>query len=215
MALDTKRRLQDCPLVIFIAYAVGPTAEEKGYSKWLRDVDMPFFNAIPGTLHYANWRLQSVNLGAPPVWDYFDFQGLVSEADLKRVWFNPDLDHFRSEWLRLWGYGNQKPPPVIAHSYAMRLVGSSPDHQTDDTLMLSGGTGPPPSADADLIYQVDGVLHKHFGGGATSEVWQTPASDNNPLGLDWLAVQYGSDRQPLKGASFAAQSTLIAAPDRD
>ena len=32
MTLDTKRKLIDCPLVIFIAYAVGPTAEEKGYS---------------------------------------------------------------------------------------------------------------------------------------------------------------------------------------
>jgi len=176
---------------------------------------MPFFNAIPGTLHYANWRLRTCEVGKPTVWDYFDFQGLVAEDDLKRVWFSPDLDHFRSEWLRLWGYGQGETPPAIAHSYVMRPVAKSPGHQTSDTLMLSGGMGQPPDAEADLVYRVDGVLHKHFGAGSGTGDWHTPASDFNPLGLDWLAVQYGSDRQPLKGATFAAEAGLIAAPDRD
>lgn len=215
MIADPTRRLEDCPLVVFIAYAVGPTAEDNGYSEWLRKVDMPFFNGIPGTLHYANWRLRSLEVGEPTVWDYFDFQGLVSEDDLERVWFNPDLDQFRSEWLRLWGYGRQKTPPAIAHSYVMRPVYCSAGHQTDDTLMLSCGTGSPPDAEADLIYRVDGVLHKHFGAGAGKGDWQTPACDFNPLGLDWLAVQYGSGRKPMKGATFAAEAALIAAPDRD
>lgn len=215
MIPDPTRRLEDCPLVVFIAYAVGPTAEEKGYSDWLRNVDMPFFNAIPGTLHYANWRLISLEVGEPTVWDYFDFQGLVCENDLERVWFNPDLDHFRSEWLRLWGYGHGETPPAIAHSYVMRPLAKSPGHRTDDKLMLSGGIGQPPDAHADLVYRVDGVLHKHFGSGAGNGDWQAPASDFNPLELDWLAVQYGSGGQPLKGATFAAKATLIAAPDRD
>jgi hypothetical protein len=215
MTPDPTRCLDDCPLVIFIAYAVGPTAEEQGYSDWLRKVDMPFFNAIPGTLHYANWRLRSLEMGESRDWNYFDFQGLVTEDDLERVWFNPDLDHFRSEWLRLWGYGREETPPAIAHSYVMRMVARSPGHHTDETLMLSGGIGQTPDFEADLCYRVEGVLHKHFGTGSVTGDWQTPASDLNPLGLDWLAVQYGSGRQPVAGATFAAEATLIAAPDRD
>ena len=67
------------PAVIFIAYTIPPDAEARGYAPWLREVDMPFFNAIPGTRHYANWRLTEVQTAPAPVWDWFDFQGLAAE----------------------------------------------------------------------------------------------------------------------------------------
>lgn len=60
MIPEPDRKLENCPLVIFIAYTVPARAEPEGYSDWLRRVDMPFFNAIPGTHHYANWRLRDV-----------------------------------------------------------------------------------------------------------------------------------------------------------
>jgi hypothetical protein len=102
---DPARRLDGCPLVIFIAYTIPDDAEARGYADWLRRVDMPFFNGIPGVHHYANWRLTEILAGAPPVWDWFDFQGLAAEDDLERVWFDPGLDDFRANWLKLWGYG--------------------------------------------------------------------------------------------------------------
>jgi hypothetical protein len=170
MIPDSARRIEDCPLVVFIAYTVPVRAELGGYSKWLQNVDMPFFNDIPGTLHYANWRLREIAKGKTPVWDYFDFQGLNAESDLERVWFNPDLDSFRTEWLRLWGYGQADAPPVLRHSYIMRPVARSNRYPKDTVLTLAGGTGAAPSLpDADLVWKIDGVLHKHFGGASDGQ----------------------------------------------
>ncbi|KMK64922.1 hypothetical protein [Puniceibacterium sp. IMCC21224] len=215
MTADPSRALEDCPLVIFIAYTVPASAEPGGYSDWLRRVDMPFFNAIPGTRHYANWRLRDVQQGAVPVWDYFDFQGLETEADLERVWFNPDLDAFRSEWLRLWGYGRAEAPPVLRHSYLMRPVFRTDRRPKDAVLTLAGGTGAAPSLpDADLVWQVEDVLHKHFGGSGQGASWKTPAFDANPLALDWLAVRHGVNQFATAPATLRVRADLIAAPDR-
>ncbi|EPX85102.1 hypothetical protein [Salipiger mucosus] len=203
--------LEHCPLVIFIAYTVPPDAEPRGYSQWLRDVDMPFFNAIPGTGHYANWRIGEMLEGGAPAWDYFDFQGLDSEEDLERVWFNPDLDGFRRNWLKLWGYGRGEAPPVLRHAYLMRRVGTvSPGRDT--RLTLSAGTGALPEGAGDVRWQVEGVLHKHFGG-ASDKAWLTPTSEGNPLGLDWMSAGYG-DAAPAAEATLACRAELIAAPDR-
>ena len=218
MTLDPARALEDCPLVIFIAYTVPARAEltrPEGYSDWLRRVDMPFFNAIPGTHHYANWRLREIRKGAAPVWDYFDFQGLKAENDLERVWFNPDLDAFRTEWLRLWGYGREKAPPVLRHSYVMRPVFRAERHPKDAVLTLAAGLGCAPTLqDADMVWKVEGVLHKHFGGSGDGGPWLTPAAQANPLGLDWLAVRHGDAPFDPAQATLVTQAYLIAAPDR-
>lgn len=205
--------LEDCPLVIFIAYTVPEDAEARGYSQWLRDVDMPFFNAIPGTGHYANWRVGETLAGPVQPWDYFDFQGVESEADLERVWFSPDLDEFRKGWLKLWGYGRAEAPPVLRHAYLMRRVGDT-SPRLDTGLTLSAGTGAMKGAPGHVRWQVEGVLHKHFGG-ASDKPWLTPVAEGNPLGFDWLSVTYGDDNHIAPGAEYACEATLIAAPDRD
>ena len=209
---DSVRTLEGCPLVVFIAYTIGPAAEANGYADWLRRVDMPFFNAIPGTRHYANWRLTGILSGQAPAWDWFDFQGLTDEEDLERVWFNPDLDEFRANWIRLWGYGSDAPPPVLRHSYVMRPVGQGRPAGGAVTATLSGGVGAPPApGSADLEFRVEATLRKHFGGRDETHPWRTSASEFNPLCLDWITVGWGSPR-PLPGASFAASAALIAAP---
>jgi hypothetical protein len=212
---DPARRLDGCPLVIFIAYTVAPEAQSNGYSDWLRRVDMPFFNAIPGVQHYANWRLGEVLTDPPPAWDWFDFQGLETEDDLERVWFDPGLDEFRANWIRLWGYGSASPPPVLRHAYVMRPVGDQRAAAGASTATLSGSMGaPPPDAGSvDLMFRVEKTLHKHFGGRNETRPWLTPASEFNPLELDWIGVGWGM-KPPPAAATFAATATLVAAPDR-
>lgn len=208
------RTLAECPAMIFIAYTVPGDAEARGYSPWLVSVDNPFFNAIPGTRHYANWRVTRMLHGAMPVWDYVDFQGLAARDDLERVWFNPDLDAFRAEWLRLWGYGARNPDPVLRHSYLTRRVFARPGLVPGPEMTLQGGTGPVPvGLAADLVFQVEGVLKKHFGqGGGRPDDWLTLAGAGNPLGLDWLAVTYGPGSEAVAG-DLAMQAVLIAEPD--
>jgi len=212
--------LEHCPLVIFIAYTVPPEAEENGYSDWLRRVDCPFFNDIPGTLHYANWRLTGAPEGTPLAWDYYDFQGLEREEDLQRVWFNPDLDHFRSEWLRLWGYGRGEPPPVLRHSYVMRPVVAPKPGRAKPFLGIAAGQGPVPAdLEADAVFRVEGVLRKHFAGsGERPADWHRPAAEGNPLGLDWMSLHYADSEAEIRAprhptATLRLASRLIAAPE--
>lgn len=211
---DPSRSLDGCPHVIFIAYTVSADTIARGYEAWLCEVDMPFFNAIPGTRHYANWRLTEVLRGEPQAWDWFDFQGLTSASDLEGVWFHPLLDAFRKGWLGLWGYGEGTPPPVLRHAYLMEPVGLQARDTTSQVATLSAGRGAPPKdATADAIYRVSGVLHKHFGGRDPERPWLSDAASYNPLGFDWIAVDWRV-APPVDGAEFAARAALVAAPDR-
>lgn len=208
---DAKARLlADCPAVIFIAYTVGDDAVARGYCPWLVKTDNPFFNAVPGVHHYANWRVDEVVKGGPLSWAWFDFQGLVSESDLERVWFNPDLDAFRKEWIRLWGYGKQEPPPVLRHAYLMRPTLQAMG-KPSATARLSGGTGVAP-AGADQVFVITDVLAKHFAGVGSAR-WKWPATEGNPLALDWLAVDYSPVASPAPARAEVVLSTsLVAAP---
>jgi hypothetical protein len=213
---DPARSLGSSPEVIFIVYCLPGDAEGRGYADWLRRIDMPFFNAIPGVQHYANWRVSEVLLGEPPIWDWFDFQGLTAAGALESVWFNPDLDEFRTNWVKLWGYGHSDPPPVLRHAYLMSRVA----HQAPETpwseALLAGGRGEPPGAPADapgFVWRIHTTLHKHFTGRDPSRPWQTPSDQFNPLGLDWIACLPAGAERPAE-ASFAARIKVVAAPDQ-
>ncbi|MFN6954114.1 MAG: hypothetical protein ACK4PG_04875 [Acetobacteraceae bacterium] len=198
------RRLGDAETCILLVYTLPATAMERGYEPWLRSTDNPFFNAIPGVHHYANWKLAPVPDGLG--WSHFDFMALQGESDLERVWFNPDLDAFRSGWIAKWGYATAKPTPVVAHGYLMRRVRDAGAAQ-QPVGRISGGTGTPP--DSDLAWRVERVLHKHYALGKV-ERWIWPVAEGNPLGLDWIGFDQGEG--PLRAATLAARAELMAAP---
>ena len=203
--MTQSRLLADSPAVLYIVYSPGADAEAKGYEPWLVTIDNPFFNAIPGIHHYANWKLERVLAGAPP-YTYFDFQGLVAEADLERVWFNPNLDRFRAEWVRLWGYGLTKPGPIQTNAYLMRPVTRSAGPQTRFAL-VTGGTGTPPT-EADIAWRVEETIRKHYAAASEGGPWRIPSQQDNPLGLDWLALTYGDNVDDLAAAHEAGAAAV-------
>jgi hypothetical protein len=208
------RTLESCPSVIFITYTPGPGERERGYEKWLREVDNPFFNGIPGIRHYANWQIERVLAGAPLGYAYFDFLGLEAASDLERVWFNSDLDRFRKEWVRLWGYEGAVPGPLFAYAFLMRPVQSS-GRQGTRFARISGGTGRAP-AGFDLAWQVEETVHKHFTGRSEGP-WRQSVATLNPLGLDWIGLTYreGGDGgpEPAEAERVAYTARLLASPD--
>ena len=206
----TSRPLADSPAVLLIVYSPGPGAEAAGYEAWLREIDNPFFNAIPGVHHYANWKIERVLHGAAPGYDWFDFQGLVQEADLERVWFNPDLDHFRTEWIRLWGYA-PSPHPAQRYAFLMEPVGPARG-VAQPWLRLTAGTGEPP-LDEDRSWRVTEAISKHFATGATSTDWRAPIAANNELGFDWLSITYAAEEESLV-KSYVAGSEVLAVTAR-
>ncbi len=209
------RLLADCPAVLFIVYTPGKEAVAKGYEPWLVSVDNPFFNAIPGVHHYANWKLDRTLHGTPPDYGYFDFQGLAAAADLERVWSNPDLDGFRTEWVRLWGYGAPTLSAAQSNVYLMQPTGTPRAVATGFACLLAGQGQPP--HDCDIAWMVTDTIRKHYAIGPAA-AWRVPASEDNPLGFDWVAVRYGEDFASLAAAyqpgseSLAVLASMIAAP---
>jgi hypothetical protein len=215
--MTLSRSLENCPSVLFIVYTPGPDAEAKGYEPWLIRVDNPFFNAIPGVRHYANWKIERVLAGIPP-YTWFDFQGLEATSDLERVWFNKDLDAFRTEWVRLWGYGAGKPPSVQTNAYLMQPV-QAPRGAPRSFALITGGRGEPP-ATMDLAWQVQETIRKHFSIDPAAGAWRVPIAQDNPLGADWIALTYGDSVTALaaayapSGEDFAFVARLVAAPEQ-
>ena len=213
----TDRLLAGSPAVLLIVYTPGPGAEAGGYEGWLQKVDNPFFNAIPGVHHYANWKIERVLHGDAPGYDYFDFQGLTHQSDLERVWFNPDLDHFRTEWIRKWGYGVGTPHPAQAYAFLMHPIGDA--HGTAQVFArITAGLGDPPR-NADRCWQISETIRKHFATGPATAEWRAPSVTHNPLGFDWIAITYGAGEPDLVASyhpgseSLAFVARLIAAPE--
>jgi len=202
------RRLSACGAVVLIVYTVPASAADRGYEGWLAAEDNPFFNRIPGIVHYANWKIDGVRTGAPPDWTHFDFQGLGGRPDLERVWFSPDLDRFRKGWIAKWGYGRPDVPPVFGHAYVMTPVRTA-EGSPPSPSVVSFGTGTPPT-DTPTLWRVDEVVRKHFSIGPAPEgrSWVEPTSVHNPLGFDWVAV----GPAPAAGATLTIDASLIAAP---
>jgi hypothetical protein len=167
--------------------------------------------------HYGNWKLKRVFTATVP-YGYFDFQGLVAEADVERVWFNPDLDRFRTEWVRFWGYGMAKPQPVQADADLTRPVVLRSDRPTTRFALVTGGTGAPPR-EADIALRMTETIRKHYAMGPEGGPWRAPAKRDNPLGFDLLAVTYGDDAESLahvpSGEAVAFVARLLASPTGD
>lgn len=211
MVGERGRLLDACPLVLFIVYCTSADAAARGYEPWLRDVDNPFFNAIPGIRHYANWKIS--NGEVPGGFSHFDFLGLENDDDLERVWFNQDLDTFRRGWVAKWGYG---PAPLEMHryTYGMKALRMDAAGQADDGW-LYGGVGPAPHG-LGTFFEVTFSLAKHFASDPAERPmnWCLPAAERNPLNCTWVGLSEaavpGLDTAP--STRFAYPATCIAKP---
>lgn len=210
--MNADRPLHMARRMIFIPYSLPHGAEARGYVPWLREVDNPFFNAVPGIHHYANWRRIGMVSGGAPAWDWFDFKGIADDADLKAVWFDPSLDDFRRKWLDLWGYGNGLRQSFLDYSYLFELTGKT-SAQEQAEAAVSFGDGQPP-AGGDLVYQRRGYLPKHFCRDAKDSDahrdWVLDLVQPDPLGFDWISVSFSN--LPASHALWVMQASQVAAP---
>jgi hypothetical protein len=197
--------------MIFIPYRIRDGADADGYDDWLRKIDNPFFNAIPGIKCYTNWKVYGSRHPVP--FTHFDFLEIDDVEQLEKVWFNPDLNDFRTEWVRLWGRG--VPDPDNAHCFLCRSALHGGPAQAG--LVLSQGTSAASSDAAQWATQE--LLHKHYAVGP-SESWRTKEMTPAAAPFAQFAVRYmpGSlDAVDLGAATWGADNalsaTLIAAPD--
>ena len=200
------RSLADCEIALFIVYTLPADALERGYEAWLRSTDNPFFNSVSGVWHYTNWKIDRVSLGAVDGWTHFDFLGMRRRADLEEVWFSPDLDRFRAEWVKLWGPPRGRVSELYGHSYLLEAGGAVPPLPRDRGT-FSLGTGEPSAASSP--WRLTHAVRKHFVPDMASRPgpWLIPAAEHNPLGLDWITLG------EAPGASLVLEASRIAGPD--
>ena len=49
--------------MLLLTYNLGDHVDHQEYEQWLREVDNPFFNKVPGVKRYANWKVLGEKLG--------------------------------------------------------------------------------------------------------------------------------------------------------
>lgn len=110
------------PHVIFIPHIRAADVPGRDYDAYLRDVDVPFFNAQPPVVHYSNWRVVSPVLGRMWFTD-FDLMFVDDQGGFERVLGEPEIAAFADGWAREWGYD----PSLVANvQAAMAQVIASP-----------------------------------------------------------------------------------------
>lgn len=93
--------MQDERAMLLLTYNLGEHVDPVEYEQWLRDVDNPFFNSVPGITRYANWKVVDEKIGTV-AFTYYDLMEIESLEAFERVWTNERLQEFARGWTERW-----------------------------------------------------------------------------------------------------------------
>jgi hypothetical protein len=189
--------------LLLLVYTPREDSNLRGYDDWLRAVDNPFFNGVPGIRHYSNWKVVSPADCAFP-YTHFDLMFLADAAAKDRVWSNPDVMAFAQGWTEKWGRYPRATADTMHMNYSVFLCSTVAGDQrvAGRRLAIMPASGPIAAAPGDQVYAIDepvlgDVRFTHF------------ALRYGPGGAGGVATDRPS-------ACYArAEAQLIAAPDRD
>ena len=124
--------------MIILTYTPRADSVARGYEDWLRRVDNPFFNGVPGILRYMNWKVVN-QAGAAPGYGWFDFMLIENAVAADRIWKNPDVVKFTAGWRDLWGQGPKADDlSVNAHVYLAQRKGPRRAPVGDRIVFVAG-----------------------------------------------------------------------------
>jgi hypothetical protein len=87
--------------MLLLTYTPRSDAEAREYNQWLREIDNPFFNAVPWIVVYTNWKIVAQHVGTVP-FTHFDTMLVEDEAAVERIWSNSEVQRFADGWRELW-----------------------------------------------------------------------------------------------------------------
>ncbi len=128
----------DFAAALVLTYSPRDGAEDDGYADWVRRVDNPFFNAVPGIVGYTNWRITESGGNVP--YGYFDILGLQDLASFDRVWLSEDVRAFTAGWREKWGAEPGTDSDLNSHVYLLERVSAKSAGWTDHVLFAPGAT---------------------------------------------------------------------------
>jgi len=180
----------DFTAMILLSYTPRPGTDTEEYEAWLRAVDNPFFNRVPGIARYTNWKITAA--ATPMPFSHFDFMGVDSVEAATDVWQRQDVKDFTAEWRRLWGMGpDASDLSVNAHVYLFENEGAEGMARTD-SVVVTTAEAPVPDA-------------------PPSERWQLIRPLRGEPRFQHLRVQVGPAPAPLPAGAMTA--VLLAGPD--
>lgn len=180
----------DFTAMILLSYTLRPGVDTEEYEAWLRKVDNPFFNGVPGIARYTNWKITAA--ATPVPFTHFDFMGVDSVDAAADVWQSQDVKDFTAEWRRLWGMGPEATDlSVNAHVYLFEnLARAGMSRSTEVTVTM---------ADAPVS------------SATPAERWQIVWPLRGEPRFQHLRIQTGSAPATMPANAIAA--TLLAGPD--
>ena len=142
---------------------------------------------------------------------------------LETVWFDPEMDKFRRDWVSRWGYTSTG--AFISHKEEINQYGYLADRTSGqrgvkgEYLRLLGGNSAIEDSNGEK-WQVKEVLRKQWaiGSPAANEHWRNKSDSNNPLSFSNFTLETCSsieewDSSIADSVSFAAIARCLAAPD--
>ncbi len=87
--------------MLLLTYNLGTHVNKTEYEQWLREVDNPFFNRIPGIIRYTNWKVVEPKVGDVG-FTYFDLMEIEDLDAWEKVWGNKELQQFAHSWTERW-----------------------------------------------------------------------------------------------------------------
>ncbi|MFE3058751.1 hypothetical protein [Nocardia sp. NPDC059239] len=87
--------------MLLATYNINKNASEDDYDKFLREVDMPFYNSIESVVRYSNWKVVDQKLGEVG-FRYIDLIVVDGDDPFELFKKNSDVQEFIKMWESKW-----------------------------------------------------------------------------------------------------------------
>lgn len=88
--------------MLFLPHSPRAGAVEDGFEQWLRDIDSPVINGLPGVVNYSGWRVDKALQGSP-TFTNFDLMYVAGLDGFDQVYGDPAMLAHEKRWIELWG----------------------------------------------------------------------------------------------------------------
>lgn len=105
--------------MLLLTYKLGKQVDHDEYENWLREVDNPFFNQVPGVVRYANWKVVNEMVGNVD-FTHYDLLQIEDLDSWEKVWGNAELQAFAQAWTERWSVHGTDPKYVGINFQVMR-----------------------------------------------------------------------------------------------
>lgn len=190
---------KDCSpgFMAILIYTPRRDSEERGYSKWLQEVDNPFFNEVPEISHYTNWIVTGGKSAVFPG-EYFDFMVFEDRKAYDAAWSRQDVPAFAAGWTSQWGKFPDATEENMSENYHVYLAERiTPEATKTRTVDVTPLLTRPASLDVP----------------SDTEFWEISEAVLGKPGFSHLQIKYNTSDGNCALSADALRAKIIATPD--